>query len=338
MVRSLRRSESTQEAAGTIGGVSAAPEPATGTADLAKRYVEDGYVVLPGLVSEAERATIAAEIDRFVAGGYPIANPVEYLGPDNPRSGILCVHFPHWVSQPIRRIVHHPGIVDVLTTITGAHLPFWDGRVKCMQSMLFLKPPGFPGQAWHQDERFIATRDRSLVGAWIALDDATEANGCLRVVPGSHRMGQLWPTAPHGKPEEYDPTDQAYGFADDLEAPNGEVLVEVAAGDVVFFNGYLLHRSRANRSSGTRRALVSHYMNAWSNLPWRTDGERLVDAATHDHPVIEFVAGDDPSPWRERVDPPGEVFLRPWHDRMDWGRWDRQTSIESTEQDAETPT
>lgn len=48
-----------------------------------------------------------------------------------------------------------------------------------MQTMLFVKPPGFPGQAWHQDENFIPTRDRSLCGGWIALDDATIENGCL---------------------------------------------------------------------------------------------------------------------------------------------------------------
>lgn len=283
--------------------------------DLATRFVDDGYVVVPALVDASDRRSITDEIDRFVAGDYPVSNPAE----NQDATGILCVHFPHWVSEPIRRIVSHPGIVEVLSTITGAHLPHWDGRVKCMQSMLFLKPPGFPGQAWHQDERFIATRDRSLVGAWIALDDATEANGCLRVIPGSHRMGQLWPTAPHGRPEEYDPTDQAFGFADDVEDPEGEVIVEVAAGDVVFFNGYLLHRSRANRSDHTRRALVSHYMNAWSNLPWRTDGQRLVDAATHDYPVVTYVSGDNPSPWKPPAVPPSEVFLRPWQPDMSWG-------------------
>ena len=99
-----------------------------------------------------------------------------------------------------------------------------------MQSMLFLKPPGFPGQAWHQDERFIPTRDRSLVGVWIALDDATLDNGCLRVIPGSHKMGQLWPTRPHNETEEFDLSDESYGFNSDHEE-----IVEVKAGSAVFF-------------------------------------------------------------------------------------------------------
>jgi ectoine hydroxylase-related dioxygenase (phytanoyl-CoA dioxygenase family) len=57
--------------------------------------------------------------------------------------------------------------------------------------MLFIKSEGKPGQAWHQDELFIPTRDRSLAAAWIALDDATVENGCLWVLPGSHARGVL---------------------------------------------------------------------------------------------------------------------------------------------------
>ena len=127
-------------------------------------------------------------------------------------------------------------------------------------------------------------------------------------------MGQLWPTAPHDRPDEFDPTDQAHGFDEADETP-----VEVEAGDVVFFNGYLLHRSLRNRSTRTRRALVNHYMNAWSNLPWRVGTDRLVDAATHDHRAVVPVAGVDPYPDRGIDDPPDRVFLRPWRRDQSWG-------------------
>src|SRR4030066_167370 len=65
----------------------------------------------------------------------------------------------------------HAGVVAALGAAVGPN-------VKCMQSMLFIKGPGKPGQEWHQDEFFIPTRDRSLCGVWIALDDATTLNGC----------------------------------------------------------------------------------------------------------------------------------------------------------------
>ena len=95
-------------------------------------------------------------------------------------------------------------ITDVLTRVIGPD-------VKCMQSMLFIKSSGKPGQAWHQDEDFIPTRDRSLAGAWIAIDDAVIDNGCLWILPGSHKPGILWPMYPHND-ERYDCTSMSYDF------------------------------------------------------------------------------------------------------------------------------
>jgi phytanoyl-CoA hydroxylase len=264
--------------------------------ELVSRFVDDGYLVVPGLVGADDVERGRDEAARFAAGEYPVTNR-----PDDGQ--ILAVHFPHWVSPTSLELVNHPGVVGVVSQIAAAHLPHWDGRAKCMQSMLFLKPPGLPGQAWHQDERFIPTRDRSLVGAWIALDDATIENGCLWVLPGSHRNGYLHPFKRHDNPDEFDPTDEAYGF-DDAAA----VSVEVNAGDVVFFNGYLLHRSMRNRSTGTRRALVSHYMNAWSLLPWMTDATYV---GTADNRTVVAVAGEDPYAWKGYTEPPDSCFVRP---------------------------
>lgn len=260
-------------------------------------FVRDGYLVMPDLVNAEERERVIADAERFRTGEYPVTNL-----PDDGQ--ILAVHFPHWVSPVAADMVAHPGVVEIVATVAAAHLPEWDGAAKCMQSMLFFKPPGLQGQAWHQDERFIPTRDRSLVGAWIALDDATIDNGCLWVIPGSHRTGRIFPTRDHGRPDEFDPTDEAYGFDD-----SSAVAVEVEAGSVVFFNGYLLHRSLRNRSDRTRMALVNHYMNAWSPLPWMMqDG---VDVATADYRTITAVSGHDPYPERGITDPPTTTFVRP---------------------------
>jgi phytanoyl-CoA hydroxylase len=267
------------------------------TADDVRHFVDEGFLVVPGLVSaeDVERARTDAAL--FATGHYPVRNL-----PDDGR--ILAVHFPHWVSPVALDLVNHAGIVEVVDKIAGAHLAHWQGGAKCMQSMLFMKPPGLPGQAWHQDERFIPTRDRTLVGAWIALDDANIENGCLWVLPGSHRPGVLHQTAPHNQPDEFDPTDEAFGFDD-----SGAVPVEVKTGDVVFFNGYLLHRSKRNRSTGTRRALVNHYMSASSLLPWGFDG--ATNASLMDMRTIVHVAGTDPYPWKGYTDPPQSTFVRP---------------------------
>jgi phytanoyl-CoA hydroxylase len=262
-----------------------------------KHFVDEGYLVVPGLVHPDDVERARREADRFAAGDYPVSN----LPADRK---FLAVHFPHWVSDVALDLVRHAGVVDVVSKVAGAHLAHWDGGAKCMQSMLFLKPPGLPGQAWHQDERFIPTRDRTLLGAWIALDDATIENGCLWAIPKSHRAGVLHQTRDHGNPDEFDPTDEAFGF-DDSDA----VPVEVKTGDVVFFNGYLLHRSMKNRSTHTRRALVNHYMSSSSLLPWGF--ENGSKAATMDMRTIVHVAGVDPYAWKGLTPSPTTTFVRP---------------------------
>ena len=271
---------------------------------LAAGYVSEGFVVIDGLVDDATCDAIAAELPAFATGGYPVANLPDDVDPDDPLTSVLAVHFPHWVSDVVADAVAHPAVAEVLGALTGAHLPFWDGRVKCMQSMLFSKPPGLPGQAWHQDERYIPTRDRSLIGVWIALDDADEENGCLWVLPQSHRDGRIHPLRAHGRPDEFDPGEEAHGFEE-----AGAVPLPVKKGGVVFFNGYLLHRSFRNRSDRYRRALVNHYCNAWSPLPWLVrDG---MDIGVADYRAVVPVVGDDPYPERGLADPPSTVFLRP---------------------------
>jgi phytanoyl-CoA hydroxylase len=156
----------------------------------------------------------------------------------------------------------------------------------------------------HQDEIYIPTRDRSLIGAWIAMDDATIENGCLWVIPGSHKTGYLYPQRAHENPDEFDFAPESYGFDESLEIP-----VEVPCGSVVFFNGYLLHRSRKNRANIYRRVLVNHYMNAWSLLPWSLrEGESMASA---DRRCIIPVAGVDPYAWKGIDQPNNNVFLRP---------------------------
>ena len=233
-----------------------------GDRELVSRYHRDGYVVLPDALSAAEVRALREEAVRICRGELGAAAGVQPSGADEPDELVvrryLCIHFPHKLSELIYEMLAHPVVVDALTQLIGPN-------VKAMQSMLFIKSEGKPGQAWHQDELFIPTRDRSLTAAWIALDDATVDNGCLWVLPGSHRPGVLYPDREHHDPQ-FDCEVEAYDFPyRDQDA----VPVEVPAGAAVVFNGYLLHRSLPNTGRhGLRRALVNHYMSAASLLPW----------------------------------------------------------------------
>lgn len=201
----------------------------------------------------------------------------------------LCIHFPHKISPLLRDIAVLPGIVRAITGVIGPD-------VKMMQSMLFIKAEGKPGQAWHQDETHIPTRDCSLTAVWLALDDATVENGCLWVLPGSHRDHVLYPDRDQHDPR-FDCTKEAYGFTGQNAVP-----VELPAGSAVVFNGYLLHRSLPNTGHhGMRRAYVTHYMNADSLLPWFPPGPGEIMATT-DYRDIILVAGHDPYAFKGTVD------------------------------------
>ena len=279
--------------------------------DDAESYARDGYLVVPDLISPSELAELAADLVKLARGGYPTTG-IEPAPADQSDAEalerILCIHMPHFVSPLVRRFTTHPAIAAVLGRIVGAHLQpgHWNGGVKCMQSMFFAKPPGKPGQAWHQDESFIPTRDRSLCAAWIAIDDATLDNGCLWVIPRSHLEGTLYPLRQHDETDEFDPAPESYGFEE-----RGEIPVELRAGSVLFFNGYLLHRSRRNPSNRYRRALVNHYMSTQSPLPWCLD-EKLTDGSSHesDNRSVHIVCGEDPYAHLGYTIPANPVYLR----------------------------
>lgn len=280
--------------------------PRTLSQEQVQFFVENGYLILKGLIRPEELEELKSDTVRIARGKYANDNikaMPDTLSDKEVLQNILCIHQPHYISPTMLKYVKHPLICGALSQVTAAHLPYWDGSVKCMQSMLFVKPPGFQGQAWHQDEIYIPTRDRSLIGAWTAIDDATIENGCLWIVPGSHKMGYLYPQKDHNNPDEFDFAQESYGFEEKDEIP-----VEVPAGSVVFFNGYLLHRSRKNRSNIYRRVLVNHYMNAYSHLPWSLKpGEHVAMA---DRRVVVSVAGKDPYAWKGLEQPPKSVWLR----------------------------
>lgn len=257
----------------------------------AQFYHDQGFVVLEGALSDDEIDALRADAAQICRGSYGAMRGLTTADPSEDDIDVmrryLCIHFPHKISQLMHDSLAHPAIVDLLTKMIGPN-------VKCMQSMLFIKASGKPGQAWHQDEFFIPTRDRTLVGGWMALDDATVQNGCLWVVPGSHKHGIIWPQRVHGD-RRFDCTGEAiyFPYTDDDAVP-----VEVKKGSIVFFNGYLLHRSLPNYApSGFRRSLVNHYMSAESLLPWHGFAPNQ-PIATADYRDIVMVAGTDPYAWK----------------------------------------
>jgi phytanoyl-CoA hydroxylase len=264
---------------------------------LANDYDQQGYVAVPDLIDSSLLSLLLDETTAIIVGDRGnIPGIVKSADPQAALANVLAVHFPHKVSPVLLEMLSHPAIVAILNALIGPD-------VKAMQSMLFIKNAGKPGQAWHQDEFYIPTRDRSLTGVWIALEDATIDNGCLWMQPGSHQQGILYPMAKHNDPR----FDFGHEICDMPYERESGVPVEIKAGGVVFFNGYVLHRSLNNVTKGSRRALVYHYMNARSLLPWSHGTPPIPREDLRD---IVMISGKDPYAWRgyEDITVP---FVRP---------------------------
>jgi ectoine hydroxylase-related dioxygenase (phytanoyl-CoA dioxygenase family) len=192
------------------------------------RFCQDyGYLVARGLFSAAEVEELKNDTSNIFKGDY---GRVEGLLPAGEHESdvdtlkkYVAIHFPHKISPVIKSYLSHAAVVYVLTKIVSPN-------VKCMQSMLFVKGPGKAGQFRHQDEYYIPTRDKSLIGVWIAIDKASVQNGCLWVIPGSQKSGYIMPRVAN-KSNEYADVDTI----DVSASPTEEVIpLEAKKGDVVF--------------------------------------------------------------------------------------------------------
>ncbi|MFC4213599.1 phytanoyl-CoA dioxygenase family protein [Pedobacter lithocola] len=264
-------------------------------------YQNYGFLVAKGLFSPIEVEELKNDTAKIFKGDYGQVDGMLPVGENESDADILkkyvAIHFPHKISPVIKNYLSHKAVIDVLTKIVSPN-------VKCMQSMLFVKGPGKAGQSWHQDEFYIPTRDKSLIGVWIAIDDASVQNGCLWVIPQSQKPGYIMPRAENSS-NEYADVDTI-----DVSSYPSEDIIPLAAkrGDVVFFNGYLLHSSLRNKTDDNfRTALVNHYMSAESMLPWDQDGKFPL---TEDLRDIMMVAGADPYAYRPIVDL-NKPYLRP---------------------------
>lgn len=267
------------------------------TAEQYRAFRRDGFVAIRGLVSRQEADELRQHTEDLMQGRLPeqqadakihdssngavlvneFGAPPANLSPQEKAQYFLRIHMLHRKLPLHERYLLHPRVLDVLEVLIGPD-------VMAMQTMLFLKPPGKPGQGWHQDSYYIPTHPDTLCGAWIAIDDCDEMNGAMWFAKGSGHE-PIYPPCP----------EVPYGFGDKLvsdityvkgvsnpdDSQNmltrvadryDQVLAPAKAGDVVFFNGHVLHRSKQNFTADRfRRAFVSHYANARSFTQWGAD-------------------------------------------------------------------
>jgi phytanoyl-CoA hydroxylase len=199
---------------------------ATATA-VHRSLIDDGYAVARGVVGDAYLARAREWLDALPDTGAIRTAPLELLG----------------------SLVEEPALVKLAESALG-------GSADAFGCTFIVKPAriGLPAR-WHQDgDPWEARGIRHAVSLGVAIDASTEENGCLRVIPGSHRLPSK-PLRPITDPPnvfgvEIDPM-----LVDETLA----VAVPLAPGDVSLHVPTLIHGSDANRSDTPRTTLVIRY-------------------------------------------------------------------------------
>lgn len=227
--------------------------------EIKRFYEENGYLVVERLFDDRELAGVRRRTEEVVADPGRAARGVsvgregdtvaDRARPEARHDAVRGMAFVARFDPVYREFALHPKLLAIARGLLGP-------RIQLFRDQMLLKPPGGQPKPLHQDQSYfrVAPID-ALVTAWVALDAATEENGCMAYVPGSHRHG-IFPITP-------DPEMPVHHVPDTggLSLPP-PVLCPVPAGSVIFHHGCTLHASAVNRTDTWRRALILHYATA----------------------------------------------------------------------------
>jgi phytanoyl-CoA hydroxylase len=224
---------------------------------LKTTYDRDGFVTVADVLTVEELHRLRQRIGEVARGdvtAFPVSQ-IEFEPTTAGQTGEAAVRKINQCAEHDDVFMAHAAnsrILDIVESLIGPD-------IKLYGSQCFMKPPGGIEKPYHQDSAYFTIEPSDLVTCWTALDDATVANGCLHVIPGSHRGVIL----DHDEPWQVGDRMDMQVRLDQYDA-SIEVAVELTAGSVSFHHSRLLHRSGANQTGNARRGLAVHYMSAKS--------------------------------------------------------------------------
>jgi chlorinating enzyme len=222
------------------------------------RYHERGYVTPdwrfpPELLEEMRTA-----LDALMAAN-------DGVGGDS----MFCPHIVSGGAQGLKGdnrwldFARIPEVLDMVGQVIGPDFLLWGTTV-------FGKPAGTGKRVpWHQDGEYWPIRPLATCSAWIALDDATPENGCLRVIPGSHKQQRL---RAHNRNDSDALVLNQELDASEYDESEAEDIV-LKAGQLSLHDVYLVHGSEPNRSTKRRAGYVCRYMPTTSHFDHKLGGE-----------------------------------------------------------------
>lgn len=229
------------------------------SADLKRQYVEEGYFILPAVIPDDQLTALRDECARFID---EINAEMDAAGKTvmgiNHRDKRYFIANKQSKSELLRHFLFGDLMAQVCKATIGpdAYLFLDQYVVKAAEvGMKF---------AWHQDGGYIGHAHTPYLSAWCALDDMTEANGTIYVLPYSRAGTREY--VPHRKEEGTN--DMVGYFGDDPGIP-----VIVPAGSIACFSSATFHRSGANTTKHPRRCYLCQYspdiiMNKEGTAQW----------------------------------------------------------------------
>jgi phytanoyl-CoA hydroxylase len=200
---------------------------------MIERWQHNGYLIKEGQFSDIE----IKEIKSLV-----IAN---LNTQENPKG--VHVWWPGKIPGKIQESICSPRFIEPLKTIFSGDIEFLSVKA------VFKTGKVSYGSPWHQDASYWGGSTK--VSAWVALDNVTHENGCLRVVPGSHL---------HPREHNNHQKEGTFDFQLDPSQIDMSAVVDVhmAAGDVLFFHDLLIHSSYPNQNGADRWSLIPTFRSA----------------------------------------------------------------------------
>lgn len=192
---------------------------------------EDGFVILPGLFSREEMQRLDADLLAYEASRMA-----------EPKGEVFFSQKIAERDEAIRAFAKRQEFVDVSTAFLGLDTDLY------FNQMVYKHPHGEKEFSWHQDDAYGPVEPSPYLTVWLAITDATPDNGCISVMPGSHKLGLV---------EHWD---SSFGLACRSNTdPDQGILVPVASGTAICFWSTLMHKSGANVTKETRKAFVLQF-------------------------------------------------------------------------------
>ena len=262
-------------------------------------YEENGYLAVEQVLTSDEVHELRCVTDEFVKQSQHVTHHTDVydLEPDHSQEHprVRRIKNPNLHHVVYDRVLRHPGILDIVSQLIGS-------EIRYQTTKLNLKCPnvGSPVQ-WHQDWSFYPHTNDDMLAVGVAIDDMTLENGCLLVLPGSHR----------GPVHNHHQDGVFVGAVTDARFGDTEVVpITVAAGGITVHHVRTLHASRQNTSPHPRRLMLLELaaVDAWPLRGWGKIEDfdaKILRGQAMSQPRLETVPVRIPEPAHERQ---GSIF------------------------------